>query len=192
MREFGSELNRVAKMAKSNLDLLPNVKHPEFFLTDAIPFSKTIIGKFHDINGFSFSASFLLAYYGIEKKGVIYFLDGFSEFWNARRLSLIRSKLLLYCMYGFDEHYRREDFVRQYPKIFQMYLRYGDPIKALQTDVYNFNSKIFNELKKSDPGNFRPTGVFGLDYSFTVDYGKEQVPSIGRLSLISREEMKWI
>ena len=75
MRDFKSELYRVAKMTKSNLDLLPSQKHPDFFLTDAIPFSKTVIGKFHDMQGFSFSISFLLAYYGIEKKGVVYFID---------------------------------------------------------------------------------------------------------------------
>jgi len=191
MRDFKSELYRVAKMTKSSLDALPNVKHPSFFLTEAVPFSKTATGKFHDMQGFSFSLSFLLAYYGIEKKGVVYFLDGFTEFWRTHEFIPERCPLLLLCMYGFNEHFKKEDFYRKYPLVIRKYMGYRDPIAALQTDVYEFNCKIFIELSSADSGNFRPTGIFGLDYSFTVEYGKEQIPSIGRLSLTNRRDMVW-
>jgi len=192
MRDFRSELYRVAKMAKSSLDELPEAKHPEMFLTNVIPFTKTVSGKFHDINGFSFSLSFLLAYYGIEKKGVVYFLDGFSEYWCSKGITQERRPLLLKGMYGFDEYFRREDFYREYPNLIRKYLNHKDPIAAFQADVLEFNHKIFTELSSSDAGNFRPTGIFGLDYSFTVEYGKEQVPAIGRLPLVNRRNMIWI
>jgi hypothetical protein len=191
-RDFKSELSRVAKMAKSRLDLLTNKKTPEFFLPDAIPFTKTVAGKFHEMHGFSFSITFLLAYHGIEDKGVIYFLDGFNEFWSSRGFDVVRDKLLLYCMYGFNEQFSKEDFVRKYPKIIRKYLKFKDPIAAFQADVYEFNRKICEELSSKSNGIYRPTGVFGLDYSFIVDANQDNRPSVGRLDLISRKEMVWI
>jgi len=191
MRDFRSELPRVAKMTKSSLDLLPSHRHPDMFLTEIIPFAKTRVGKFHTLNGFSFSLSFLLAYYGIEKKGVVYFFDGFSEFWRIEGFSMKRTPLLLLCMYGFNDNFRQEDFIREYPDIILNYMKYKDPFYAFQRKVYEFNSLVFSELSDHTHGYFRPTGVFGLDYSFTVEYGKEQASSIGRLSLTHRREMIW-
>lgn len=191
MREFKSELYRVSKMTKSKLDDLPTEKHPDFFLTDTIPFSKTVLGKFHEINGFAFSLSFLLSYYAIEKKGIIYFVDGFSEFMRYKGLSLKRDPLLLHGLYGFFHRFKQEDFFRKYPEILRLYINKSDPIEAFYREALEFDSIILNELSDSDRGKYRPTGVFGLDYSFVVSYHDQGTCSIGRLQLIKGDEMEW-
>lgn len=191
MRDFNSELSRVSKMSKSAMELLPVHSRPDIFLNEAINFTKTSTGKFKEINGFSFSITFLLAYYGVEKKGLIYFLDGFSEYWSSKGVIKERTPLLLSAMYGFTDNYSIREFYSEYPDVIKTHIYSNDPIKALNRDVITFNERIIKELTISDLGGFRPTGVFGLDYSFTAAHGKELNQNIGRLCLVTKEGVTW-